>query len=238
MTGIGTIVNGGAIASGWIIGGLFYSPHSQAWQRTLKEILAVFVLLIGLQLFISASQLGTLPVLVLVAGLLGGLVGELLKLEQRLSALVQGLELGLNRLGWPEPQLAEACITSSLLFVVAPLALIGSLRDALHQDPSLLYLKAAMDGVVAITLTATLGRGTILGCGAVLICQGSLTLLAAQIQPWVTPNLLGAMNGVGGLFWVSLGLNLLNLTRIPVCNLLPALAIAPLLVSFLPPSLR
>lgn len=236
MTGIGTVVNVVAIASGSAIGGLFRSRIPTAWHRPFLDVLAVFTLLLGLQMFISASQLGIPPLLSLVAALLGVLVGEILQLEQRLQTLAQSLEVGLRQWGWLDPQLAEAFITSSLLFGIGPMAIIGALRDGLSQDPSLLYIKSAMDGVVSIVFAASIGLGTILACGTVLLYQGSITLLAAQIQPWVTPHLLGVINGVGSLMLVSIGLNLLNLTRIRAVNLLPALAIAPLLLNFLPGS--
>jgi uncharacterized protein len=236
MTGIGTIANVAAIIIGCILGWSFRRRIPSLWHQTLLQVLGVFTCLIGIQMFLTASQIGT-PILVsLVATLLGVMIGESLKLEQRLQGLGQWLEMYLSQRGWLEERVAQAFVTSTILFGIGPLAIIGSLQDGLDHNPTLLLVKAAMDGVVSIAFTASLGLGTIFSCAPVLLYQGSITLLAEKIQPWVTPPLLSVVNSVGSLMLVSIGLNLLSLTKIPVTNLLPALAIAPILVHILPVS--
>lgn len=236
MTGIGTIANVAAIMIGCVLGWSFRRRIPGHWHQTLLQVLGVFTCLLGTQMFFTASQIGT-PVLVpLVATLIGVMIGESLKLEQRLYTLGHWLEAYLSRRGWLEERVAQAFVTSSNLFAIGPIAIIGSLQDGLDRNPTLLFVKAAMDGVVSIAFTASLGLGTIFSCGPVLLYQGSITLLADKIQPWVTPPLLGVINSVGSLMLVSIGLNLLSLTKIPVTNLLPALAIGPILVYILPVS--
>ncbi|MBW4553944.1 MAG: DUF554 domain-containing protein [Aphanocapsa sp. GSE-SYN-MK-11-07L] len=236
MTGIGTIANVAAIIIGCVLGWSFRRRIPGHWHQTLLQVLGVFTCLLGTQMFFTASQIGT-PILVpLVATLIGVMIGESLQLEQRLYALGHWLEADLSRRGWLEERVAQAFVTSSNLFAIGPIAIIGSLQDGLDRNPTLLFVKAAMDGVVSIAFTASLGLGTIFSCGPVLLYQGSITLLADKIQPWVTPPLLGVINSVGSLMLVSIGLNLLSLTKIPVTNLLPALAIGPILVYILPVS--
>ncbi len=234
MTGIGTIANVAAIITGCILGWSFRRRIPGRWHQTLLQVLGVFTCLLGIQMFLTANQIGT-PILVsLVTTLLGIMMGESLKLEQRLQDFGQWLELYLSQRGWLEERVAQAFVTSTILFAVGPLAIIGSLQDGLDRRPTLLFVKAAMDGVVSVVFTASLGLGTIFSAGPVLLYQGSITLLADRIQPWVTPPLLSVVNSIGSLMLVSIGLNLLSLTKIPVTNFLPALVIAPILVHILP----
>jgi uncharacterized protein len=226
----GTIVNIAAILTGCSVGwGLRQRLPPQLGQ-TLIQALGVFTLLLGLQMFAEGARAGTLPLLVLGALLMGTVIGESLHLEQRLQHLGHYLERTLGHLEGLNQSMSHAFVTSSLLFAIGPMAVLGSIQDGLNQDPSILYVKSVMDGVISIAFTTTLGLGTAFSCLPVLILQGSLTLLAAQAQVLVTPAVIGGLNSIGGLLLVSISLNLLGIMKIPVTNLLPSLAIAPTLV--------
>jgi uncharacterized membrane protein YqgA involved in biofilm formation len=133
-----------------------------------------------------------------------------------------------------ESPVSRALVTTSLLFCVGPLTVIGSLEDGLRGDYSLLALKSALDFVAALTSASVLGWGVLLSAGTILLVQGSLTLGAGFVEPFVTDAMISAATATGGVLIVGLGLGLLELKRVRVENMLPALLFAPLLVAAAP----
>jgi uncharacterized membrane protein YqgA involved in biofilm formation len=161
-----------------------------------------------------------------------GLVfGELLGIEDGLKRFSDSLEKRFSR---GESPVSRAFVTTSLLFCVGPLTLIGSLEDGLSGDYSLLALKSALDFIAALTFASVLGWGVLLSAGTVLVVQGSLTLGAASLDAVVTAPMISATTATGGILIFGLGLGLLDLKEIRVANMLPALLFAPLLVAASP----
>lgn len=121
-------------------------------------------------------------------------------------------------------------MTTSLLFCVGPLTVIGALEDGLTGDYSLLALKSALDFVASLTFASVLGWGVLLSAGTVLVVQGSITLGAAFLEGLVTEAMISATTATGGVLIFGLGLGLLGLVEVRVANMLPALFFAPVLV--------
>ena len=130
--------------------------------------------------------------------------------------------------------MSRAFVTTSLLFCVGPLTVIGSLQDGLTGDYSLLALKSALDFIAALTFASVLGWGVLLSAGTVLVVQGTLTLGAGLVEGFATDAVVAATTATGGVLIFGLGLSLLELREVPVANMLPALAVAPLLVAAAP----
>jgi uncharacterized protein len=168
------------------------------------------------------------PLVSVVAGLV---VGEILGIEGGLKRLGDSLEWRFSR---RESPVSRAFVTTSLLFCVGPLTVIGSLEDGLTGDYDLLALKSALDFTAALTFASVLGWGVLLSAGTVLVVQGSLTLGAGFLDEIVTGPMISATTATGGILIFGLGLGLLELKEVRVANMLPALLFAPLLVAAIP----
>lgn len=127
---------------------------------------------------------------------------------------------------------AQGFVTASLIFCVGPMTILGSFEDGLTGAYQTLALKATLDGITAALLASTLGWGVLLASGTVLVYQGALTLGASLLRGLLTEPMIAQMTAAGGLLILGIGFNILELTRIRVGNLLPALVIAPALVAF------
>ena len=163
----------------------------------------------------------------------GGIVGSLLRLEARVEALGGRLQARLaGGASSPDRQrFIEGFVVSSLLFCTGPLTLLGSLSDGLGLGADQLYLKSALDGFAAIAFAAAFGWGVAASALTVLVVQGGLTLAGVLLGDVLSDAQVAAMTAVGGLLLLGVALRLLRLREVPVADLLPALALAPVLVS-------
>ncbi|MDY6939131.1 MAG: DUF554 domain-containing protein [Cyanobacteriota bacterium] len=167
-------------------------------------------------------------ILGLLVTIIGGILGEWWQLEERLSAIGDGLKKRFRGKG----RFTEGFVAASILFCVGPMTLIGSLNNGLTGDAALLNVKATMDGIVSVALAGSYGIGVGFSTVIIAIYQGGISLGAGVLagiigDPTVDPGILLA-TGVGGLTIVATGLNLLEVTRIRVASFLPGLAIAPI----------
>jgi hypothetical protein len=211
----GTIVNVIAVSAGALIGRWLGHFLSEQMRRTLMVALGLAVLLIGLQLAIQSQQL-----MVVIASLIfGGLIGETIGIEKRLEQF--GLVLQRRFAG--SGKLAEGFVTASLLYCVGAMAVMGALQDGLGGTPTILYAKAALDGIASIALASTLGIGVLFSIVPLFLYQGGITLVAGLAKTILTEPVIVEMNAVGGLLIVSIAFDLLGIKRLPVGNLLPSI---------------
>jgi uncharacterized protein len=125
----------------------------------------------------------------------------------------------------------EGFVTASLIFCVGPLTILGSLSDGLGRGPDQLMLKAALDGFASIAFAASLGAGVMASVVAIVVVQGSLTLVGVLVGGALPEAYIAAITATGGLLLLGVGLRLLQIKAVPVGNLLPALLVAPALVA-------
>jgi len=180
--------------------------------------LGLAVLLIGLQLALQSQQ----PMIPIGSLILGGLIGELARLEYRLELFGEQLQKRFSGSG----RIAEGFVTASLLYCVGAMAIMGAIQDGFGEKPSILYAKAALDGIASIALTSTLGIGVIFSVIPLLLYQGGLTLVAGLAKTVLTAPVMTEMNSVGGLLIVAISIDLLGIKRLPVGNMLPSIFIA------------
>ncbi len=225
--GLGTAINVVAVLVGGGIGTLAGARLPEGMRSTAMQAIGIVTLLVGVANFLKFDN-ALVPLVSVVAGLV---VGELLRIETALKGLGDRLE---KRFTKGESPVSRAFVTTSLLFCVGPLTIIGSLEDGLRGDYSLLALKSALDFIAALTFASVLGWGVLLSAGTVLLVQGSLTLGAGFMDAIVTGAMISATTAAGGVLIVGLGLNLLELKEVRVANMLPALLFAPLLVAAAP----
>lgn len=225
--GIGTAINVVAVLVGGGIGTLVGAKLPEGMRRTAMQAIGIVTLLVGVSNFLKFDN----PLVPLVSVVLGLVVGELIGIEDALKRFGDYLEKRFSR---GESPVSRAFVTTSLLFCVGPLTIIGSLEDGLRGDYDLLALKSALDFIAALTFASVLGWGVLLSAGTVLIVQGALTLGAGFLEPVVTEAMISAATATGGVLILGLGLMLLELKEVRVANMLPALIFAPLLVAAAP----
>ena len=227
MIGTGTAINVVAVLVGGGIGTLVGAKLPEAMRHTAMQVIGIVTLLVGVQNFLDFDN----PLIPLVSVISGLVIGELLGIEGALKRFGDCLEKRFSRGGSP---VSRAFVTTSLLFCVGPLTVIGSLEDGLSGDYGLLALKSALDFIAALAFASVLGWGVLLSAGTVLVVQGSLTLGAGFLEPLVTDAMISATTATGGVLIFGLGLVLLELKEVRVANMLPALLFAPLLVAAAP----
>jgi uncharacterized protein len=225
--GIGTAINVVAVMVGGGIGTLVGAKLPETMRQTAMHAIGIVTLLVGVSNFLEFDN----PLVPLVSVVAGLVVGELLGIESGLGRLGDYLE---RRFSKGESPVSRAFVTTSLLFCVGPLTVIGSLQDGLSGDYSLLALKSALDFIAALTFASVLGWGVLLSAGTVLVVQGSLTIGAGFLDTVVTETMISATTATGGVLIFGLGLGLLDLKDVRVANMLPALLFAPLIVALTP----
>jgi uncharacterized protein len=238
--GAGTVLNVTTVLVGSGIGVLLGNRLPGRTREVVTDGLGLVTLLVAATSAASvldtdlADAVGTsAPVLIVLGSvLIGGICGSLLRVEDRLEGMGDAIRRRVpHGRGGDRDRFVEGFVTASLVFCVGPLTILGSLDDGLGRGIDKLALKATLDGFAAIAFAASLGWGVAASALVVLVVQGTLTLLAALLGDLLPDAQLAALTATGGLLLVGVGLRLLRIRSVPVADLLPALAVAPLLVA-------
>lgn len=221
MALFGTIFDGVLIIIGSLLGMLF-SKIPARYKETVMQGIALTVILIGMQMAMKTEAI----IVVLISLLLGAVLGELFRIEDMLNNFGDWLARKFPSKN-SEFTLAQGFVTASLMFVVGALAIIGALDSGLRGNHEILITKGIIDGFTALVLTTTLGIGVLFSVIPVVLYQGTIALLATQIERWISEDFLNGMilelTSVGGILIIAIGLNLLNIVKIRIGNLLPAI---------------
>ncbi|MEG0912722.1 MAG: DUF554 domain-containing protein [Oscillospiraceae bacterium] len=228
----GTIVNAAAVVAGGLIGLMVKKSIKQSLSDTCMRVIGLATLLIGisnaLSYMLSIDDSGKISadggLLLLISIIVGTVIGELLNIEGFIMRISAFAERKLKMNGF-----ANGFVTSSLLFCVGAMAIVGAFNDGLNNDPSMLFIKSAMDGVSAVFLASSLGVGVLFSCIPLLLYQGSLTLCAGMLAPVLTGDMLSGMCMVGFVMIIAISLNLMNVTKFKTANMLPSLIVVVLL---------
>lgn len=218
---IAAVVNAAVVVLGGLIGLLLGGRLQEKHTRTIMAALGICTMVIGITGAITTSNI----LIVIVCLVLGTIIGELLKIEHRLDSLGDWLKSKVAKKGGG--RFTEGFVTASLLFCVGSMAIMGSFDAGLRSDYNTIFAKSALDCVMAVTFAATMGVGVLFSGATVLIYQGALTLLAAFVEPYLSPVVVTEMTAVGGIMLIGTGMNILGLTkdRIKVGNMLPAIVL-------------
>lgn len=238
MIGLGTVINVAAILVGATIGLLIKGGIPKRFQDTMTSAIALCTIFIGISgamsglLGVLEGQLQTQDTMMMIASLiLGALVGEGIDIEKRLENLGEWCKSRIPGQKDGTGSFVEAFVTSSLLFCVGAMAIVGALEDGLNHNYDILIAKSTMDGVMAIVFTASLGIGVYFSALPIAIYQGGITLLAGLIRPYLSEMVIGRMSFVGSILIFALGINLLFGKKVKIGNLLPAMFF-PLILQF------
>jgi len=233
---LGTILNVGAIVLGGIIGLTAGKQLPGKLEFRIKMVLGVLTIYLGLKttwVSINGSfgQVIKQVVIVMVALVLGNFIGKTLRLQKGLNKLGEYSKRMFHQSEADRPaSFGEGFATCTILFCVGPMAIIGSIEDGLTGKFPTLAIKSAMDGLATMAFVKPFGMGPIFAAIPVLAYQGTITLGAKSIQPFLmNQSLLDSINATGGLLILCISMVLLDVQKVPLADYLPALAVAPLL---------
>ncbi len=235
---IGTILNAAGILLGGVAGLTVARQIPPARQAQVKIFLVAFTVWVGLSMTWKGLN-GSFPqvfkqfAFVILAMMAGKLIGQMLGIQKNLNRLGQYAK---ERFAHARPQDArrtsDGFITCTVLFCVGPMAILGAVEDGLTGNFKILAIKAAMDGLATMVFVTTFGWGVMLAVIPVVAYQGTITLLAAQLAPYLQQQeLLDSLNATGGLLVFSMALVILELKKVELADYLPSLVLAPVLTS-------
>lgn len=229
---LGTLVNAAAIIVGGAIGLLLKKGLPKKMADTLMKGLGLCTFYIG----ISGCLEGENTLVLIVSMVLGTILGEAVDLDDKINRLGNFLERKFGgkksdaaEVPGQKVSLAEGFVTSSLLFCVGAMAIVGSLQSGLTGNHDTLFAKSLLDFVAAIIFASSLGVGVLLSAGLLFLYQGSITLLAQFIEPFLTDPVIAEMNCVGNVIIIGLAMNMLGITKLKVMNFVPAILLPILL---------
>lgn len=231
MIMLGTIINAGAIIVGGTAGSFFQKGLKERFQDILMCAMGLSVILLSLagvtgdMLTIQDGRLETQGTMMMIVSLtLGALMGEVINLDHYTQVFGTFLREKTGNSG--DGRFVDAFVTASLTVCIGAMAIVGAIQDGLTGDISVLVTKAILDCVIIFVMTASMGKGCIFSALPVFLLQGSITLLAAAIAPYIIQPALDNISLVGNGLILCVGINILFHQKIKVANLLPALIFA------------
>ena len=225
---MGTIVNTIAVIIGALVGMLLKKGLPEKMSDTLMKGLGLCTLFLG----ISGSLVGENSLILIISLVIGAIAGEAIDLEDKVNRLGKWVEKCFAGKGG-QVSIAEGFVTASLLFCVGAMTIVGSLQSGMLGNHEVLFNKSVLDFVAAILFASSLGLGVVFSAAFVFVYQGSITLLAGWIAPFLTDSVINEMSCVGSVIIIGLAFNMLGITKLRVMNYVPAIFIPIVLVPLL-----
>lgn len=231
MIGLGTLINTGAIIVGGCIGTVFGNKLSERFQNTLMIAMAICTMFLGIggcmekMLQVSDGKLSTSGTMMMLGSFaIGALLGEALNLEKKMESF--GVWLKKKTKSDSDGGFVDAFVTSSLTVCVGAMAIVGSIQDGIFGDYTTLSAKAILDFIIILIMASSMGKGAIFSAVPVFLLQGTVTLLAHFIEPYMTDAALANISFTGSILIFCVGANLIWKKTFPVANLLPTIVVA------------
>lgn len=215
---LGTIVNAIAIVIGSFVGLILKGGIPDRYKNTLINSIALAILLIGIMGAIKTEDL----LLLIFSLAIGSLIGEYIDIEKNLERFGDFIE---SKMASKEGGISKGFVTASLLYCVGSMSIVGALESGLMGNHQTLFAKSILDGILSIVFASTLGIGVMLSSVSVFIYQGSITIAATFIKIFLTPEVIAEVSAVGSVLIMALGINMLEIKKIKVGNMLPAIFI-------------
>ncbi|MCL2079642.1 MAG: DUF554 domain-containing protein [Oscillospiraceae bacterium] len=231
MIGIGTIVNAATILIGGLAGLILKKYLPKRIAETVMQGVGLAVIIIGISGALSSvfkivdGGISSDHILLMIISLvIGGLIGELIGIEKRLDSFAVFCESKLKKPG-SESTFTQGFVTATLVFCVGSMAIVGSLEDGINKNSDILFAKSTLDAVTAMIFASTLGIGVLFSAIPVGVYQGTITILAISVAPYLSDTLITQMSLIGSVLIMAIGLNMLHISKIKTGNLLPAIFI-------------
>lgn len=222
---IGTIANTSTILLGSLAGSTLRKGIGEKYKAILMDAMGLAASALGINSIVQAMPQSRYHVLFIVSLALGGVIGTRLSLDTAFARALSRISKGSD--------LAQGLSTAILLYCAGTLSILGPMQSALMGDNTYLFTNAILDGITSIVLSSTFGLGIALAAVVLFCWQGSIYLLAGLIQPFVTESLMTEISLIGGVLILASGLSILGIKQIKTLNLLPALAVPPVVITVL-----
>ncbi len=226
MRGLGTLINTATVVVGGLVGLRFGSRIPDRMRTTVVQVIGLTTVAIGLADVFKTHNI----VFPLVGMVVGAVIGEMVRIEDRLMGLGELFRRRFAR-GADQSRFADGFVTATLLFCVGPLTILGAIQDGLGETPQLYVIKASLDGFLSVVFAATYGIGAVFSAVSVFVVQGTLTLFGGSLDGLLDERMRVELFAAGGLAVLAIGFNLLGITKVRLGSLLPGLVITPLLVT-------
>jgi len=227
VRGLGTIINTATVVVGGSVGYFIGHRIKDSIRTIVVQVIGLATLVMGISNVMDTHNL----VFPLVGMVLGAIIGELLRIEDRLESLGEVLRKRFAKGSGDESTFVQGFVTATLLFCVGPMTILGAIEDASGKTPQLYIIKGTLDGFMSIIFVAAYGIGAAFSAVSVFIVQGLLTLGGTGINSLLDDRMRTEMFAAGGFTVLAIGLNLLEIKRIKLGSLLPGLIVTPLLVA-------
>lgn len=215
---LGTIVNSLAIIAGALLGIVLKKGIKDEYKTTIMDGIGLTVIIIGIMGGIKSENI----ILVIASIVIGSILGEIIGIENKLDQLGDKLQ---KSFGGRDSNFSKGFVTASLVYCVGAMAIVGSLESGIQGNHQTLFAKSILDGISAIIFSSTLGIGVAFSALPVFIYQGTITLLANSVKDLLTPEVINEMSAVGGILITAIGINILEIKKIKVGNMLPGIFI-------------
>lgn len=222
---LGTLVNVAAVLAGGTIGLLVHTRLPARFTKIVFQGIGLFTMFLGVSLALRTSNY-----LVMIFSLvIGSILGEMMQLDLHMERLGERLK---KLSGGTSSRFSEGFITAFLLFCMGSMTVLGAFEEGLGGRPNLLFAKSLLDGVSSIALAAALGVGVLFSVIPLLFYQGGLTLLAVYLGNLFSETVINELSSVGGILLIGLGINILEISKLKILNMIPSLVIAVVLAYF------
>ncbi|SMF13076.1 DUF554 domain-containing protein [Desulfovibrio gilichinskyi] len=225
MIPIGSLVNAAAIIGGSLIGVMLHSRFPERIRQIVFQGLGLSTMVIGMQMALKVQDI----LILIFSILIGGIIGELLKLDTLFERLASKLK---KMTGSTDAGFIDGLITASLIFCIGAMAIIGSFEEGIKGNTTIVFTKSILDGFASIALASTYGIGVLFAFIPVLLYQGALTIFANSFQEWFSPMMIAQLTATGGVLIIGISMILLDVKKINLSNLLPSLGIVILLTAY------
>ena len=222
---IGTLINAGAIVLGTFIGMLIKTKLPKKLVTILFQALGLFTILLGVKMALEMQEF----LLVIGSLVVGSILGELLGLEKLLEKFSSKIK---SKFKLKNEKFSDGLITAFLLYCMGSLTILGAIEEGMNGNPDLLLMKSMMDGFSSVALASAMGIGVGFSVIPLLIYQGGLTLFASSLSSFFSENIIRELSAVGGVLLIGLVINILEIKKLRILNMIPALVIIVVLVYF------
>lgn len=222
---LGTIVNALAIILGALVGLLAKKAIKQNMGDLIMTAIPIVVMILGVQFGIASNNI----LIVIVSLVIGAIIGELIDIDGKLDGFGKSVE---SKLKGGDSNFSVAFVSTTLIYCVGSMAILGSMESGINNQHTILYTKALMDGISAVFFASSLGVGVLFSSISVFVYQGILTILSGYVAPYLSPEVVTEMSATGGVLLIALAFTILGIKKIKVANLLPAIFLPVIIMLF------
>jgi len=231
---IGTLANAGAIIIGSIIGILIRSRLPEKVNNIVFQAIGLFTLVIGISMSLKSDNL----IVVLISIVAGAIIGQIIDIDKYIHRFARYMQFKYSK-GTSkdnpedaEDRFSEGLVTSSVLFCIGSMSILGAIEEGMGQTPNLLFTKSVIDGISSIALASSFGIAIAFSSVPLLIYQGGLTFLATFVMRYMSDAMTDNLTATGGILLIGLAINILKIKEISISNMLPALILVVILSYF------